>query len=581
VTAKPLPENPSFENLRKQAKGLQKAVRAGDPKATAQAGALHPRGDAVRAAFSLADAQLVMARGYGFASWARLKRHLEAVQPFAFDPWAPAPPAPGPVDRFLRLACLTYGAWSPADAVQARGLLDEQPGLAEADIYAAAAAGHVSAARALLAREPALARTKGGPFGWEPLLYACYSRLDAPTLEVARLLLAAGADPNAGFLWRGMVPPFTGLTGAFGEGEDGPNQPPHPQRDALARLLLEAGADPNDEQTLYNLHFGPDDGHLKLLLAYGLGQDRGGPWLRRLAERMITPGQMLVEELWSAARKGYLERVKLLVAHGADVNAAGRRDGHTPYQSALLADQREIAAYLAEHGARPSSLTPLEAFGVACVAGRGDEARTLLAADPELLARLGPGGRARLLHRAVEAGRPEGIRLMAELGFDPGATTHHDNMGVNKSVTPMHNAAGMGSLEMVTLLVELGADPNVREPHYHATPLGWAAHGGHREVVEYLMPMASIFDAVQHGGLERAAELLARDASLANARDENGRPLLFYLHAGLARAPEMVALLRAHGADPQARDREGRTVLDEMARRGSEGLAHLLRGQMP
>ena len=42
---------------------------------------------------------------------------------------------------------------------------------------------------------------------------------------------------------------FTALTGASGEGEQGPvNQPPHPEWEAFARLLLDAGADPNDGQ---------------------------------------------------------------------------------------------------------------------------------------------------------------------------------------------------------------------------------------------------------------------------------------------------------------------------------------------
>ncbi|MPY89091.1 MAG: hypothetical protein GEU99_14330 [Luteitalea sp.] len=86
------------------------------------------------------------------------------------------------------------------------------------------------------------------------------------TLDVARLLLVRGADPNAGFQWGGTYI-YTALTGAFGEGEDGSNQPPHPHRDALARLLLEAGADPNDGQTLYNRHSREDDDHLRLLLS--------------------------------------------------------------------------------------------------------------------------------------------------------------------------------------------------------------------------------------------------------------------------------------------------------------------------
>ena len=85
----------------------------------------------------------------------------------------------------------------------------------------------------MLEADPTTVNAKGGALRWEPLLYACYSRMDGnlskgSTLEVARLLLAHGADPNAGFLW-GATYAFTALTGAFGEGEDGINQPPHPR----------------------------------------------------------------------------------------------------------------------------------------------------------------------------------------------------------------------------------------------------------------------------------------------------------------------------------------------------------------
>ena len=51
-------------------------------------------------------------------------------------------------------------------------------------------------------------------------------------IEIARLLLAHGADPNAGYLWQGLPSPFTALTGVFGRGEG--DQPPHPNRVALA-----------------------------------------------------------------------------------------------------------------------------------------------------------------------------------------------------------------------------------------------------------------------------------------------------------------------------------------------------------
>jgi ankyrin repeat protein len=446
-------------------------------------------------------------------------------------------------DDFLRLACLDYERWHRSDAEKARAMLAAEPELARADIYAASAAGDVDAAREMLDRDPSLVNAKGGPFGWEPLLYACYSRVGS-TLEVAQLLLARGADPNAGYLWHGNVPPFTALTAAFGEGEDTINQPPHPDRDALAKLLLDAGADPNDGQTLYNRHFNPNDDHLKLLFDYGLGVDKGGPWLR--LDRMMTPAAMLAEELWCAARRNLPERVKLLVEHGADVNMPGFRDGRTPYDVALFFGREDIAAYLLEHGAKKGEPTPDERFAAACIAGRRDEVMAILAEEPKRLERLGMRGRVELVQRAVEANSPAGIRLMAELRFELSGVMPHDGVGVNLKATPMHNATGR--LEMVKLLIELGADPQVRDLSYHATPLGWARHMDQRDTADYLMQFATIFDAVQNGGVERAAALLRDDPSLANAVDQDGRSLIDYIRNQMPRRDEMIALLRSVGA---------------------------------
>ena len=326
MPTKSLPSNPSLANLRKRAKQLLEAARRGESEASAQVREFHPRPPAA-AAMALHDAQLVVARLYGFPSWARLKHHLEGVERFTWDPMA-AHEDGSPVDRLIRLACLDYGRWSPPDLTEARGLLSREPDLAAASIHAAAAVGDVAAVRRFLAGDAALANAPGGPHRWPPLLHACYSRLepegDRSTLEAARALIDGGADPDAGLLWGGHVPPFTALTGAFGEGEDGNNQPPHPQRDALARLLLEAGADPNDGQTLYNRHFRRDDGHLALLFEYGLGRDRGGPWIARFADRMGTPERMVVEELWFAARKNFPERARLLVGSHSDVDSQKR-----------------------------------------------------------------------------------------------------------------------------------------------------------------------------------------------------------------------------------------------------------------
>jgi ankyrin repeat protein len=570
----PLPSHPSLEHLRKHAKRLRKAVRSGEADALAQVKELHPRAERAIAGFSLSDAQLVTARTYKFASWTALKRHLTAIEPFIWNPPPPHHDAAPLVEVFLRLACLIYGDWHRSNPARARRLLADHPELSRADIYAASATGDVEAVRAMLAADPTAVNAKGGPLRWEPLLYACYSRMDrddskGSTLDTARLLLSHGADPNAGFLW-GATYAFTALTGAFGEGEDGINQLPHPQRDALATLLLESGADPNDGQALYNRHFKDDDGHLKLLLSYGLGQDKGGPWITRLGARGYSPARMLVEELWSAAKNGFFERVKLLVEHGVDLNTPGIRNGRTPYEEALRAGHDAIANYLLEKGARKIELDPVEAFALACIEGRRDEVSARLAQDPALLEKLGPYGRVDLIHRAVDANRPDGVRLIVELGVDVNGMLANTGL----ACSPLHAA---GRLEMVKLLLELGADPHLRDPSYHATPIAWANHGQQRHIVEYLMPLASIFDAVQCGGVKRVAELLRQDPSLSTSTDAGGNPLVCYLHPEVPRLDEMIRLLVARGANLDARNKAGRTLLDRAIASGLTEFADLLR----
>jgi ankyrin repeat protein len=498
MPTKTLPESPSLENLRKLAKRLKKDVQAGDTTVTAQVKEFHPRGEQALSEFALNDAQLVVARSYGFASWAKLKEHLEVVKQFEWNPREDNSQASEtPAELLIRLSCLAYdGAWRPPDAERGRQLLEEHPELARGDIYVASAVGDVESARKAIGNDPAIVHRRGGPLDWEPLLYACYSRLKDTgtgysTLEVAKILLDAGADPNTGFLWKGNIPPFTALTGAFGNGEAGSNEPEHEHWRELARILLEAGADPNDGQTLYNRHFNESDEHLDLLFEFGLGQDKGGPWFKRLGERLQTPSQMLVEELWSAARKNYFARAKLLVEHGTNVNTPGCRDGRTPYESAVRAGNLEIADYLVEHGSKPTNLSSEEAFAAACINGRREEVRTMLLQDPEIVSRVGLHRRIELLHRAVEGKRLDGIRLMAELGFEINGITRHDNVGMYLATTPLHNAAWMGNLELVKLLIELGADINAHDPNYNSTPLGWATYNNQKDVVEYLTSLGA------------------------------------------------------------------------------------------
>jgi hypothetical protein len=83
--SKSFPVRPSLEQLKKQAKDLLKSHQSGDPDGLRRIQENHPDWhkrlpEELRAAsFKLADAQLVIAREYGCASWPKLKTQVESI----------------------------------------------------------------------------------------------------------------------------------------------------------------------------------------------------------------------------------------------------------------------------------------------------------------------------------------------------------------------------------------------------------------------------------------------------------------------------------------------------------------------
>ena len=445
--------------------------------------------------FSQDDARNVLARSYGFPGWTQVERYFDTIDMYSRSPNVEPTPsksddASALADYFIRLACLTQGVQDhPSRWARARVLLDDHPDLSRLDIYTASVAGDVSAVGEYLEADSELATTAGGPHAWEPLQYLAFSRLNHGTLghsavEIARMLLTHGADPNAGYLWAGFPCPYTVLTGVFGEGENGPARcPPHKNCYELAEILIEAGADPNDAQALYNRMFSRDDEHLRFLFTHGLGKDRDRPWHRLLGEQscgwVSSPASMLAYQLQWAARWNYPERVKLLVEHGADVNRPSNRpDARSPYREAVYHGNESIAEYLAEHGAQGYPLDDADRFAGACISSDRDLARALLARSPSLIEDLGDRGMA-LMENAVGSDNRDAVRLMVELGFDVKACG-------------MHDAARYGYLDMVKLLIELGTDASRKDPGHGIDALGYASHYQQSHVVDYLAQFTGI-----------------------------------------------------------------------------------------
>jgi ankyrin repeat protein len=77
-----LRDNPDLDQLKRQAKELLDAFRSGDENATVEINA-HYRG-ADSSSFALHDAQLVIARAYGFESWTKLKAFVAGVTSVRF-----------------------------------------------------------------------------------------------------------------------------------------------------------------------------------------------------------------------------------------------------------------------------------------------------------------------------------------------------------------------------------------------------------------------------------------------------------------------------------------------------------------
>ena len=77
VPTRRMRQHPDLEQLKRQAKELLQAFVAGEPHAAAEVNAHYRAADASK--FALHDAQLVVARSYGFESWPKLKAYVDGV----------------------------------------------------------------------------------------------------------------------------------------------------------------------------------------------------------------------------------------------------------------------------------------------------------------------------------------------------------------------------------------------------------------------------------------------------------------------------------------------------------------------
>jgi ankyrin repeat protein len=364
------------------------------------------------------------------------------------------------------------------DLRAAQEILARHPALAGTDIHSALVAGDVRLVQQAAAEGKNFAATKGGPRGWEPLVYVCFSRFANPRsgradnlAETARLLLSHGADPNASYIdERWPNNPLSCLYAATGVN----NNP------VLGRLLLAGGARPDDCESLYHSTEHADLECLRLLLEYGASprntnalkhildrEDIGG--LRLLLQAGADPNELNHRDEtalhWAVWRGRSAPIVAELLNAGADVDAQ-RKDERTAYALAVRSGQTDTAALLKQHGAN-TDISALDRFVGRCAAADPADLPELVADAPETPI---PAEYQRLLPELAASRSTAAVRGLLAAGIP--VDTRGDHGG-----TALHWACWKGYADLVKMLLDAGASLTIEDNAFHAPPAGWFTHG--------------------------------------------------------------------------------------------------------
>ncbi|MHB8462287.1 MAG: ankyrin repeat domain-containing protein [Vulcanimicrobiaceae bacterium] len=325
-----LPGHPDLQQLKQQAKDLLRAHRDRSIQAIQRIEEFHPRyrrvsdSEIAGAHLKLADAHVTIAREYGFASWPRLKAHVENPNRENFSL---------PAHERLKDPLFRHAV----------DLLD---------------AGDAEGLRAHLRAHPALVHHReqfeGGNYFQKPTLleFAAENPTRRGTLpknivEMTRIILDAGGKDD-----RASLNETLGLVASSAVAHECGAQRP------LIELLCAYGADPNTA-THPALLYGFFDS-VELLLHCGATHDlvvaaAMGNVVDAAAALPISDDETRQKALALASVHGRTEIVRMLLDAGVDPNRFAPVGGHshaTPLHQAALSGQDDVVRILVERGAR-------------------------------------------------------------------------------------------------------------------------------------------------------------------------------------------------------------------------------------
>jgi hypothetical protein len=347
-----LPSSAPFAEYQRQADALLAGWQAGEELAVRVFRGRHPKflddkipwlerrmtdADARAIPIDRDDARLALARAYEYLDWPNLRAHVEAMQ------------QPGPVRRFEQAVEAVIGG----DVGTLRALLAEDPDLVRAR-STRACCFDPPVHRATLLHYLAANGVEG------------YHQKSPPNaVEVAKLLLDAGADPNAlQDSYGGQNTTMSMLVSSTPPKEAGVQVP-------LVEILIDRGA------TIAPSGAGAWTSPLETALVFGM----------RDAARTLVKRGAVIETLAAAAGLGRLDDVKRLLP-GADP-----LDRHRALALAAQSGHADVVGVLIDAGEDPNRFNPpgthshAQPLHQAVAAGHLEVVKLLLARGAQLDAR--------------------------------------------------------------------------------------------------------------------------------------------------------------------------------------------------
>ncbi len=637
--SKSLPPRPSLEHLKKQAKLLLKSLKSRDTEAIARFRAFLPRlssasDEVVLAAkTSLQEAQLVVAREYGFDDWQKLAGHVDP------DSRKPKPHRKMIVPRewHTNTPTLNYetgdtamsnDVWQILTACHdgeldtVRELLDENPELISCEynytqpIHFAVREGHLELTKFLLDRGADVAyRTPS--FQDSLLTMAC----DREYLELADLIeqtLAARFQPVARSsevleaTAAGDARTIVELLDSDPAEVNATNESGHTAlhiacdncRFDIVRILVERGADVDADlgdgvrpihRALYGAHpvwpFSPVASSAmnrgRLLIAgylFGKGSEYDiflaaelgdlatvTEWLRRDPTLANFADTRKRRPISGAVSGQHVDIVRLLLQHGADpsLSERGAPNGVALWIAVALGHS-EIVRLLLDHGADSSA--SVESSGSVLSASRD---------KPEIQEMLLSHGATEEMSDLEQALMEQNVEAVERILEQDSSRIDQPTDMWGEGLLSM--AANRAQWKMLELLCRYGATvPNVSK-------WGKSYYFKHYEVAKHLLEQGMnanhinwhrttlLHDMAMAGEIEKAELLLDHGAEIDAIDDEyRSTPLGLAARRG---HKDMVALLLRRGADPKLSGAEWSKPVAWALRYHHREVAALLKGQ--